>query len=160
MPDLLVAYEEADITSPLGGSMPGYFRDRQATGVLDPLRSKVLFMGQDKESIALEACDLIGVGGPIVERIRQATAKHTKSPPRHIWVHATHTHTGAFLPRADGFTSDAEKIYPGFYEGAADEKWVEEYVDRTARAIARAAARAAPEKRLSLHEGEEDTIAH
>lgn len=157
---LLVAFEEADITPPLGGSMPGYFRDRLATGVLDPLRSKVLFLGQEKESIALVACDLIGVGAPIVDRIRRATAKHVRTPPSHIWIHASHTHTGGFLPRSDGFTSDAEKIYPGFYQGTVDEKWVEEYVDRTARAIARAASRAAAEKRLTLHEGEENTIAH
>src|SRR2546422_9581065 len=101
MPDapLQVAYEEADITPPLGGSMPGYFRDRQATGVLDPLKAKVVYLAQDKESVALVACDLIGMGASIVRRIRQAVAKATKVPPRHIWIHCTHTHTGGMLPR-------------------------------------------------------------
>jgi neutral ceramidase len=159
-PPLRVAYAEADITPPLGGSMPGYFRDRQATGVLDPLKAKVLYLGQDKESIALVACDLIGMGISLVRRIRAAVAKTTKPAPRHVWVHCTHTHTGGMVPRSDGFTSDAEQIYPGFYPGRVDAKWVEQVVDRTAAAVARAAGRAAEEKRLTLHTGRETTVAH
>jgi hypothetical protein len=64
------------------------------------------------------------------------------------------------VPRADGFTSDAETIYPGFYPGRVDEKWIAQLVERTAAAVARAAGRAAGEKRLSLHEGRETSVAH
>src|SRR5262245_30778526 len=157
---LKVAYTEADITPPLGGSMPGYFRDRQATGTLDPLKAKVLYLAQGKETVALVACDLIGMGAPVVARIRKAVAGRMKTPPRHVWVHCTHTHTGGLLPRGDGFTSDAEQIYPGFYAGRVDEKWVAQVVERTAGAVARAAGRAAEEKRRTLHEGREATVAH
>src|SRR5207249_1615737 len=119
MPDeaLRAAYDEADITPPLGGSMPGYFRDRQATGVLDPLRAKVLYLADGSHSVALVACDLIGMGAPLVARIRRAVAQAGKVVPRHVWVHCTHTHTGGMVPRGDGFTSDAKAIYPGFYQG-------------------------------------------
>lgn len=157
---LRVAYEEADITPPPGGSMPGYFRDRQATGVLDPLKSKVLYLGQDNASVALVACDLIGMGASLVRRIRDAVARATKSPPQHVWVHCSHTHTGGMVPRSDGFTSDAEQIYPNFYQGRVDEKWVGQLVERTAAAVARAADGAAEEKRLTLHAGRETTVAH
>ena len=162
MPDdaLRAAYDEADITPPLGGSMPGYFRDRRATGTLDPLKSKVLYLALGKDSVALVACDLIGMGAPVVARIRKAVAARLKTPPRHVWVHCTHTHTGGLLPRSDGFTSDADNIYPGFYQGRVDEKWVTQMIDRTAAAVARAAGRAAAEKRLSLHEGRQATVAH
>jgi neutral ceramidase len=154
------AYEEADITPPVGGSMPGYFRDRKATGMLDPLKSKVLYLSQGKESIALVACDLIGMGAPLVARIRAAVAKRTKTPPRHIWIHCSHTHTGGMVPRNEAFTSDAEKIYPGFYQGQVDEKWVGQLVEATAGAVAQAAARAGVEKRVTLHTGREATVAH
>ena len=153
---LRVAYEEADITPPMGGSMPGYFRDRKATGTLDPLKAKVLYLSQDKENIALVACDLIGMGADTVGRIRKAVAA-SKNPPRHVWVHCTHSHTGGMTPRS--FTSDAEKIYPNFYEGRVDDKWVQQLIDRTAAAVATAASRAAEEKRLTLHLGRETTIA-
>jgi neutral ceramidase len=157
---LRAAYEEADITPPLGGSMPGYFKDRQATGVLDPLKAKVLFLGQGDESVALVACDLIGMGAPLVARIREQVRKVAKAPPRHVWVHCTHTHTGGMLPRNDGFTSDAEEIYPDFYQGKVDEKWVGQLVEKTAEAVARAAEQAQEEKKLTLHEGREKTVAH
>src|SRR5205807_2276644 len=137
---LRVAYEEADITPPMGGSMPGYFRDRKATGTLDPLKAKVLYLSQDKENIALVACDLIGMGADTVGRIRKAVAA-SKNPPRHVWVHCTHSHTGGMTPRS--FTSDAEKIYPNFYEGRVDDKWVQQLIDRAAAAVAMAASRAA-----------------
>src|SRR5437870_5681243 len=35
--EVLVGYAEVDITPELGGSIPGYFRERLSTGVLDPL---------------------------------------------------------------------------------------------------------------------------
>ena len=140
--------------------MPGYFRDRLATGTLDPLLAKVLFLQRDQESVALVACDLIGMAAPIVHRIRKAVAARTKTPPRHVWIHCTHTHTGGLLPRHDGFTSDAEKIYPGFYQGTVNEKWVQQTVDGIAAAVVCSAGRAAAEKQVTLHVGREATVAH
>jgi hypothetical protein len=156
---LRVAYDEVDITPPLGGSMPGYFRDRQATGTLDPLRSKVLFLGQEEETIALVACDLIGMGSALVQRIRERIAVKTRNPPRHVWIHCTHTHTGGMVPRSATFTSDAETIYPDFYLGKVDAAWVEQLIDRTAQAVGRAAAQAQEEKKVTLHTGQERTVA-
>src|SRR5690242_4879344 len=101
---LEAGYAEVEITPPLGGSMPGYFHDRQATGVLDPLMAKVLFLREGQERLALVACDLLGIGAPLVARIRGAVA-HAGMP---LWIHATHTHTGGMTPREGTFTSDAE----------------------------------------------------
>src|SRR5262249_5103429 len=85
---LKAGYDEADITPPLGGSMPGYFQDRRATGVLDPLKAKVLYLARGNESVALVACDLIGMGAPLVARIRERVRQVSKAPPRHVWVHS------------------------------------------------------------------------
>jgi len=159
-PPLLAAYEEADITPPLGGSMPGYFKDRQAEGVLDPLKAKVLYLRQGDESLALVSCDLIGMGEPLVKRIREEVARTARPAPKQVWVHCTHTHTGGMPPRAGSFTSDTEEIYPEFYPGKVDEAWIGEVVRKTAGAVARAAAEAAEERRVSLHEGREATVAH
>src|SRR5260370_40138752 len=93
MPDAApgAGWEEADIPPPLGGSMPGYFRDRRATGALDPLKAKALYLALGKESVALVACDQIGMGAPLVARIRKAVAAQIKSPPPHVWGPGTHT---------------------------------------------------------------------
>jgi neutral ceramidase len=156
---LLVGYAEADITPPLGGSMPGYFGDRKATAVLDPLMAKALVLRQGSESVAVVQCDLIGMGAPIVKRIRDEVRRRVRPAPRHVWVHCSHTHTGGMVPRGDSFTSDAERIYPGFYPGAVDAAWVERLVGDTAEAVRRAVADAQPEGALTLHTGQEDTVA-
>jgi len=161
---LQVAYAEADITPPLGGSMPGYFADRKATGILDPLKAKVLYLCKGEERVALVACDLLGMGAPVVKRIRDRVADLARerkvAGPREVWVHCSHTHTGGMVPRSDGFTSDAEQIYPGFYQGTVDQQWVSDLVERTAQAVLQAAAEAADERRVTLHEGREATVAH
>jgi hypothetical protein len=159
MPPLLAAYAEADITPPLGGSMPGYFADRKATGVLDPLKVKVCYLGHGEQSVALVALDLIGMGAGLVARIRARVRELTKEGPKHVWVHCTHTHTGGMLSRTDGFTSDAESIYPGLYPGKTDSKWTDAVIDRTARAVVQAVRDAREEKHLTLHAGMEKTVA-
>jgi hypothetical protein len=83
-----------------------------------------------------------------------------QAPPRRIWIHCTHTHTGGMLPRAGDFTSDADSIYPGFYQGRVDEKWIDQVIERLAGAVQRAAREAAAETRLTLHTGTERTVAH
>ncbi len=156
---LQAAYDEADITPPLGGSMPGYFRDRQATGVLDPLKAKVLLLAGGAERVALVACDLIGMGAAVVGRIREQVRRTWPGTAPHVWVHCTHTHTGGMVPR-DAFTSDADRIYPNFYPGKVDEAWVTRLVEQTAAAVVRAGRRLAAEDRLTLHVGREPTLAH
>jgi hypothetical protein len=162
MPDpaLRVGYAEAEITPPPGGSMPGYFQDRKATGMLDPLKSKVVALSGGGESVAIVACDLIGVPRTIVHSIRERIAKLSPTGPRQVWVHGTHTHTGGFLPRNDTFTSDAESIYPGFYVGRPDDRWVETMIDRTAGAVVEAMRTAREETKLTWHEAREPTVAH
>ncbi len=160
------AYDEVDITPPKGTSMPGYFKDRQATGTLDQLKAKVLCLEKGDERIALVACDLIGMAAPIVKRIRDEVVRqgHGALPmnvlPRHVWIHCSHTHTGGMLPRAGSFTSDAEAIYSDFYAGKVDENWVKELVSNTALTILKAMRKLAEEKKLTLHAGTEKGIAH
>jgi hypothetical protein len=165
------AYAEADITPPLGGSMPGYFKDRQATGTLDPLKAKVLMLRQGDTSVGLVACDLIGMGAGLVGRIRETVvrrvlearipeARFARLGASGLWVHCSHTHTGGMVPRADGFTTDAEAIYPGFYQGKVDEKWVDQLVENVARAVVQAASELKEEQRLTLHVGQQKDIAH
>jgi hypothetical protein len=140
--------------------MPGYFRDRQATGVHDPLRTKVLFLSQGEQKVALVACDLIGMGSYSVARIRAQVREIFKDHAINVWIHATHTHTGGMVPRSDGFTSDAHTLYPDFYPGKVNDQWVQQLVDKTSEAVVRAAGKAATEEKLTLHSALEKTVAH
>lgn len=92
---LRVGYADLDITPELGHTMPGYFEERRATGVLDPLRAKALVLTQGDTTLAIVALDLIGVEKPIADDIRGAVSRKTGIPTGRIFLHATHTHTGA-----------------------------------------------------------------
>lgn len=104
--NMAVGYADVDITPPLGITMPGYFHERRADGVLDPLRAKVLAITKNETTLVIAALDLIGVEADVVERIRDAVHDETGVPPQHVFVHATHTHTGATV-------SEIEERLPG-----------------------------------------------
>ena len=92
---LQAGYSELDITPALGTGMPGYFHGRKADGVLDPLLIKVLALTYDDTTLLIIAVDLIAFDRPLVERLRNAVRDKTSIPPERIFIHTTHTHTGA-----------------------------------------------------------------
>ncbi len=98
---LSVGYAEVDITPELGVTMPGYFSGRKADGVLDPLLAKAMVFTQNETEIAIVALDLISVRTSVIDKIRKAIHEKTGIPPKHIFVHATHTHTGATVSKIE-----------------------------------------------------------
>jgi hypothetical protein len=139
---LTAGYGEALLDPPLGGSMPGYFTDRKADGVLDPLKAKAVYLESGDTRAVIVAMDLIGFNAPQVEACRAAVEEALGIPPRQVWIHATHTHTGAMVPRH--FTSDAEQIVPDVYVGTVDDAWVATIPGRVVEAIRAARANARP----------------
>jgi hypothetical protein len=85
---------QVDITPPLGFRMAGYFTERLATGVHDPLRAKALFLQQGKEQAVLVFCDLVEVKLSVTKPARQMASRKTGIPYEDILICATHTHTG------------------------------------------------------------------
>lgn len=130
---LHVGYGDADLKAPLGASMPGYFTDRKASGALDPLMAKALYFRQGGIEGALVSLDLIGIGAPDVARCRAAIHQATGIPPENVFLHATHTHTGAMVPRS--FTSDAKDLVADIYIGTVDQGWIERFPERVAEAV-------------------------
>ena len=92
---LLAGYAEVDITPPMGVGMPGYFTERKADGVLDPLLIKSLALTRDDATVLILAVDLITLNRPVIDKMRGAITTATKVPAERIFIHATHTHTGA-----------------------------------------------------------------
>lgn len=92
---LHAGYADVDIAPPLGVFMPGYFADRRAEGVLDPLRAKALVLSQGETQLAIVAVDLLWVPRDLVLQIGEAVQKKAGIEPHALFLHATHTHTGA-----------------------------------------------------------------
>jgi neutral ceramidase len=95
-----------DITPPLGTSLAGYFHDRRASGVHDPLLAKALAIEADGRAFGIIACDLIALPDDAVRAIRAGAAAGCDLRAQDVMVACTHTHTGpptinVFQTRAD-----------------------------------------------------------
>jgi len=94
MPKLRVGTAVADITPRIGVSMPGYFTDRKASDILDPIKAKALVFEADGQSLALVVCDVIALVKEDTERAKQMAAELTGIPSENMMIAATHTHYG------------------------------------------------------------------
>lgn len=102
----------ADITPPIPVRMGGYLaREAPASGVHDALSARALALGvplshggprqegaAGGDVLVVVVCDLLSVDEDLVEAVRQRL--HQTVPGAHIWLAATHTHSGPDVARA------------------------------------------------------------
>jgi hypothetical protein len=90
---LRIGAAEVEITPPLGYPMAGYYHERLAAGVRDPLKVKAIVLLGAKTQAALVVCDLTGIAVDLSTEVRRRAAEKTGIPPGNIVVAATHSHT-------------------------------------------------------------------
>ena len=95
-----------DITPPLGAPMAGYYHERGADGVLDPLLSKAIVIKRENARMAFVALDIICVTQEITNLARAKIEQQTGIPGDHVMIAATHAHTGPELVRGSQRVDD------------------------------------------------------
>jgi neutral ceramidase len=103
---LRVGVAATDITPPLGLPMAGYYHERGADGVLDPLYCKAMVIENDGEHAALVVLDIISVTRLITDRARAEIEKAAGIKGSHIMISATHAHTGPELAHRSKRSAD------------------------------------------------------
>ncbi len=91
-PTLEVGFGSVDITPKVGDKpvyLAGFGKNRQATGVHDPLFARAVVLRHGEQKIALVSVDLIGLFLDRVEAIRAKLPGFT-----HVLVSSTHNHEG------------------------------------------------------------------
>ncbi len=144
---LFAGWASMDITPPKPVALVGQLHKRISTGVLDPLTVTALALetrgpdGETEQAI-LVSCDLVGVCGGTVDRLREAVAGRLPGfDPRKLVVNATHTHTAPGLE---------DSRYKGLYDVSNDpgvmtaSEYGAFFVERTANAVAAAWENRAP----------------
>jgi neutral ceramidase len=71
------------------------FQERKAEGILDPLLIKGLTLTCNGTTVVVLAIDLISVDYSLVDKMRASIQHNTGISPKRVFIHATHTHTGA-----------------------------------------------------------------
>ena len=88
-------FSRVDVTPPLGIPIPGYFNMRIADGVLDPLVIECVAVSDGTNSALIYSVDDVHLTNPFFEKAFPAITAATGIPRDRIFVHSTHTHTGA-----------------------------------------------------------------
>lgn len=123
-------FHTADITPPVGTSIPGGFAPRPAEGIHDPLKARACILASDDDAVALVGVDAVSLKTGDVRRARAMAADLCPLEPGAIIVAASHTHTGGPANDILGTPSDAH--------------YREEIVRQVASAIAEAHRRMVP----------------
>jgi len=102
-----------DITPPLGIKLRGYFEERVATTVHDPLQVRSFAVEQDGAAAVIAICDIIGIARPYLDRAKARIAETTELRPEQVLIACTHTHTGPFTGDDDYTAWLSDRIADG-----------------------------------------------
>ena len=141
---MLVGTALAEVTPPLGASLAGYFHDRHASGIDDPLYAKAMVAGSDANALAVAVLDLIALRRPQVERMRERAHELCGIAPERVMIACTHTHLGP--------------VTIHIFQSAYDAEWLETVSETGARVIA-AAWNARRDRDFAIASGSLDRIA-
>ncbi len=100
--DLRIGIAQVEITPPLGTPMAGYYSERAASGIHDPLHAKCIVIESDGVKAALVSLDLIRTHREFVQEARRLVAETAGIPGSHVMISATHAHTGPILSEGSG----------------------------------------------------------
>jgi neutral ceramidase len=92
--ELEIGTATQNITPKLGIPLAGYYSERGADGVHDPLNAKVIVLESEEVKAALVSLDLIGTVRSTVEEARALIARQTGIPAPNVMISGTHSHTG------------------------------------------------------------------
>ncbi len=117
---LSVGFARVDITPPLGSFMPGYYVDRRAKKILDPLQINMVAFSDGKTKALVAQYDTEALSDSVADMMRDAIVKATGVERDAIILHASHTHDGGFLAQkishgsaaqADARATEVDRIY-------------------------------------------------
>lgn len=112
--ELKAGFSRVDITAPFGSFMPGYYVDRRAKKVLDPLQINCLALSDGAETAIVQQYDTEAVSDAVADRLRDAIVRATGVKREAVIVHASHTHDGGFLAMKkipDPRATDVDLLY-------------------------------------------------
>ncbi len=110
-----VGISKVNVTPPMGIEVAGYYKMRNADGVLNDIQAVALALSFGKTTVALVAIDCLGISKDFADVCKKEVNAKTGIPCDAIFIHGTHTHTG---PRVDLESQDLlTKNYSQFLVG-------------------------------------------
>ncbi len=98
---LKAGFARVDVTPPLGTNLNGYFEERIAQGMLDPIELNAIAFSDDESIALIITSDFLGIRENYATPIRKMIAARTGIDADHIMVTALHQHTSFALRDAE-----------------------------------------------------------
>ena len=119
---LKAGFARADVTPPLGSYVSGYFFERYAKGVLDPIELNAIAFSDEKETVLLIIADFIGIDKKYCDMLREKISGQVGVPSDHIMLTSLHQHTSVCFAEGDKYTRNdrpyADMVYRKFCDVA------------------------------------------
>lgn len=90
---LKAGFAKIDVTPPLGSPVAGYYRERYADGVLDPIELVALAANDGENTVLIITADFLGMWEKWATEIRKLISEKTGVPSEHIYLQCLHQHT-------------------------------------------------------------------
>ncbi|MBQ3048730.1 MAG: neutral/alkaline non-lysosomal ceramidase N-terminal domain-containing protein [Oscillospiraceae bacterium] len=94
MAALQSGFGRIDITPAFGTTLAGYYEERRADGILDPLLATAVAFDDGEKRTVVISMDIIGIGQQIQDRARTAVAERIGTAKEGVFICCTHTHLG------------------------------------------------------------------
>ncbi|NLD88053.1 MAG: hypothetical protein GX633_07320 [Clostridiales bacterium] len=101
-------FARLDITPPFGTRLSGYFHERIADGIIDPLLVSAVAFSDGEKTAAAVSVDVIGMRQDVMDIIRHRAAENNKMDYESIFIACTHTHTGPVIDKGKLFQINPE----------------------------------------------------
>ena len=101
---LKAGFSRVDVTPPLGSYISGYFHERYAKGVLDPIELNALAVSDGEHTVLLIIADFIGMDMEYCNTVREKIAGRVGIPAEHIMLQSLHQHTSVCIAQRDAYT--------------------------------------------------------
>lgn len=104
-------FARADVTPPLGSPLAGYFRERFADGVLDPIELNAIAVSDGDSTALIITGDFLGIMLEACNELRALISEKTGVPEAHIFLQGIHQHTSCRIGRSAKISSLNDEVY-------------------------------------------------
>ena len=98
---LKAGFSRVDVTPPLGSFMSGYFENRFAKGILDPIELNAIALSDGESDVLWIVGDFLGMDKVYCDIIREKIAARVSLPVGNIILSSLHQHTSVYIGMRD-----------------------------------------------------------
>ena len=108
---LKAGFSRVDITPPLGSFIAGYFRDRYAKGILDPIYLNAVAVTDGAETAVIITADILYLTAKYADEVRALIEERTGIPQNHVMISSLHQHTSIAIRDNEPHGTVSDKAY-------------------------------------------------